>query len=106
MAAEHASFCHIARLVEVLVGPRSCKRLRLDLQAARAEKQPDLLVWSWLQLAIKGDTLSIWFVLAHYVLAGFEDFLGAERLFVLTGVLLLLPIRCHLCFIASIIYLC
>lgn len=98
MAAEHARFCHVASLVEILVVPRSCKRLSLDLQAARAEKQPNLLVWSGLQLATESDALSIRLVLAHYVLAGLEDFLGAKRLFVFAGVLLLL-IRCHLLFL-------
>ena len=97
MAAEHARFCHVASLVEILVVPRSCKRLCLDLQAARAEKQPNLLVWSGLQLATESDALSIRLVLAHYVLTGFEDFLGAKRLFVFAGVLLL--IRCHLLFL-------
>ena len=98
MATEHARFCHVASLVEILVVPRSCKRLSLDLQAARAEKQPNLLVWSGLQLATESDDLSIRLVLAHYVLAGLEDFLGAKRLLVFAGVLLLL-IRCHLLFL-------
>ena len=97
MATEHARFCHVASLVEILVVPRSCKGLCLDLQSTRAEKQPNLLVWSRLQLATECDALSIQLVLAHYVLAGFEDFLRAKRLLDFAGVLLL--IRCHLLYL-------
>ena len=103
MAAEHACLCHFAHLVEILVVTRSCKRLGLDLQAALTEKQPDLLVWSKLGLSTERDTFAVWLVLVHYVLAGFED---AKRLVIFAGVLLRLLIRCHLCSIASLFYLC